>query len=70
MGIILHELLAHLPTDNTQKKISNIASDEDIMANNYISYVMEFKGHQSLDFPTMLFFLLLAQNLKITEEVM
>ena len=32
----LHEQLAHLHNGNTQKKVSNIASDEDIMENNYI----------------------------------
>ena len=30
----LHEQLAHLHTGNTQKKVSNIAPDEDIMENN------------------------------------
>ena len=29
------EQLAHLHTGNTQKKVSNIASDEDIVENNY-----------------------------------
>ena len=33
---ILHEQLSHLHTGNTQKKVSNIASDEDIMKNNYM----------------------------------
>ena len=35
-SLFLHEQLAHLPTGNTQKKVSNIASDEDIMENNYM----------------------------------
>ena len=32
----LQEQLAHLHTGNTQKKVPNIASDEDIMENNYM----------------------------------
>ena len=39
MGITIffvHEQLAHLHTGNTQKKVSNIASDENIMENNYM----------------------------------
>ena len=35
-GLFIHEQLAHLHTGNTQKKVSNIASDEDIMENNYM----------------------------------
>ena len=35
-GLFLHEQLAHLHTGNTQNKVSNIASDEDIMENNYM----------------------------------
>ena len=35
-GLLLHEQLAHLHTGNTLKKVSNIASDEDIMENNYV----------------------------------
>ena len=35
-GPFLHEQLAHLHTGNTQKKVSNIASDEDIMENSHI----------------------------------
>ena len=34
--LFLHEHLAHLHTGNTQKKVSNIASDEDIVENNYM----------------------------------
>ena len=33
-GLFLHEQLAHLATGNTEKNVSNIASDEDIMENN------------------------------------
>ena len=35
-GLFLHEQLAHLHTGNTQKKVSNIASDEEIMENNHM----------------------------------
>ena len=35
-GLFLPEQLAHLHTGNTLKKVSNIASDEDIMENNYM----------------------------------
>ena len=35
-SLFLHEQLFHLHTGNTQKKVSNIASDEDIMENNYM----------------------------------
>ena len=35
-GLFLHEQLVHLHTGNTQKKVSNVASDEDIMENNYM----------------------------------
>ena len=35
-GQFLHEQLAHLHTGNTQKKVSNVAADEDIMENNYM----------------------------------
>ena len=59
-GLFLHEQLAYLHTGNTQKKVSNTASDEDIMGNNHM-FVMLW------NFPTMLF-LFLAQNLKITSE--
>ena len=34
--LFLHEQLAHLHTGNTPKKVSNIASDEDIMENNCV----------------------------------
>ena len=33
--LFLHEQLAHLHTANTQKKVSNMVSDEDIMENNW-----------------------------------
>ena len=35
--------LIYILTQNTQKKVSNIASDEDIMENNHVCYVMEYK---------------------------
>ena len=34
--LFLHEQLAHLHAGNTQRKVSHIASDEDIVENNYI----------------------------------
>ena len=43
-GLFSHERLAHLHTGNTQKKVSNISSDEGIMENNNMS-VMEFNRH-------------------------
>ena len=53
-GLFLHEQLAHLHIGNAQKKVSNIASHKDIMENNYM---LKFKRHQLLDFPTMHFFI-------------
>ena len=38
-GLFLQEELAHLHTGSTQKKVSKMASDEDIMENNY-TFVM------------------------------
>ena len=38
--LFLHEQLAHLHTVNTQKKVSHRASDEDIMENNYIFFML------------------------------
>ena len=35
-GLFLDEQLAHLPTGNTLKKLSNIAFDEDNTENNYM----------------------------------
>ena len=35
-GLFLHEQLTHLHTGNTQKKVSNMTSDEDIMENDYM----------------------------------
>ena len=35
-GLFLHEQLAHFHTGNTQKKVLNIVSNEDIMENNYV----------------------------------
>ena len=39
-GLFLYEQLAHLHTGNTQKKVSNIASDEDIMENTYMFVIL------------------------------
>ena len=38
--LFLHEQLAHLHTGNTQKKVSNIVSDEEIMKNNYMCVML------------------------------
>ena len=38
-SLFLHEQLAHLHTGNTQKKVSNTASGEDNMENNYMFVV-------------------------------
>ena len=35
-GLCFHEQPAHLHPGNTQKKVSSILSDEDIMENNYM----------------------------------
>ena len=35
-GLFLHKQLAHLHAGNTQKEVSNISSDDDIMENNYM----------------------------------
>ena len=64
--------LTYLHTGNTQKKVSNIASDEDIMEND-IMYVMLWNcsiishliSHNAFFF---FFFSFLAQNLKIAKE--
>ena len=63
-GLFLHEQLAHLHTGSTQKKVSNIASGDDIMQINYVCYVMEFKSHKSLDFPTIVFFFFFLSDAK------
>ena len=66
--LFVHAQLAHLHTGNTQKKVSDIASDEDVMQNNNI-FVMLW----NLSFISHLIFLqcfiwFLAQNLKIASE--
>ena len=38
--VYLHEKLAYLHTGNTQMKDSNIASEEDIMENNYMFAIL------------------------------
>ena len=65
-GLFLHEQLAHLHTGNTQKKVSNIAFDEDIMENNYMFVILWNLSVISLVIFPQSFFLFLAQNLKIT----
>ena len=67
-GLFIYEQHAHLHTENTQKKVSNIASDEDIIENNYMFvmlYNLSVISHWI--FPEC-FFLFLAPNLKITLE--
>ena len=44
-GLVLDEQLAHLHTENTDKA-SNIASDENIMENNYIFVMLWFLKSQ------------------------
>ena len=39
-SLFLHEQLTHLHNANTQKKVSNIASDKDIMENDYMFVVL------------------------------
>ena len=39
-SLFLHKQLAHLHSGNTQKKVANIASDEDIMENNYMHVML------------------------------
>ena len=39
-GLFLHEQLAHLHNANIQKKVSNIASDEDIMKKDYMFVIL------------------------------
>ena len=65
-GLFLHEQLTHLHTGNTQKKVSSIASDENIIENNYMLVMFwNLNVISHLIFPQCLF-LFLAQNLKIT----
>ena len=63
-GLFLHEQLAHLHTGNSQKKVSKIASDEDIMENNMM-LVMLWNLSVFSHLILALFFLFLAKNLKI-----
>ena len=56
-GLFLQEHLSHLQSENQQKKVSNIASDEDIMENDYMFVMFWNLGVIShLIFPKMLFF--------------
>ena len=65
-GLFLHEQLAHLHTGNTQKKVLNTASDEDIMGNNHTFVILWNLRVISYLIFLQCFFLFLAQNLKIT----
>ena len=56
--ILLHEQLAHLHTRNTHKKVSNIASDEDIMENNNMFVILwNLSIISHLIFPQSFFFI-------------
>ena len=55
-GLVLHEQLAHLHTGNTQKKVSNIASDEDIMKINTFAMLWNLSVISHLIFPQCFFF--------------
>ena len=58
--------LIYLHTWNTQKKVSNIVSDEDIIENNYMFCMLwNLSVISHLIFPQCSFWFL-AQNLKIT----
>ena len=64
-GLFLHKQLAHLHTGNIQKKVSNIASDEDIRENNHM-FVMLWNLSVISHFIFLgCLFWFLAQNLKI-----
>ena len=54
-GLFLHEQLDHLYTGNTQKKVSNIASDEDIMEMFVTLWNLSIISH--LIFPQCFFFI-------------
>ena len=55
----LHEQFAHLHTGNTLKKSSNIASDENIIKNNYIFVMLwNLSVISHLIFPQSFFFLI------------
>ena len=46
--LFLHEQLAHLHTRNTQKKVSNIVPNEEIMENNYNNKLFVMSWNLSL----------------------
>ena len=54
-SLFLHEQLAHLDTGNTQKKVSKIASDEDIMENNYMFVMLWNLSSQTNNWIALLF---------------
>ena len=62
ISLFLHELLAHLHTGNTQKKVSNTASDKDIKyifeENKYIFVILwNLNVISHLIFPIFFFFI-------------
>ena len=60
-GLFLHEQLAHLHTGITEKNVSNVASDEDIMENNH-KFVMiwNLRVISHLIFPECFLFFLIS----------
>ena len=52
-SLLLHEQLTHLHTGNTQKKVSSIAADEDIMENNMFVMLWNLKVISHLIFPML-----------------
>ena len=63
--------LANLHTGNTQKKVANIASDEDIMENNYMFFMLyNLSVISHWIFPHCFFFFISGAKSKITLEAM
>ena len=57
-GLFLYEQLAHLHTGDTQKKVSNIGSDEDTTENNYMFVMLwNLSIISDLIFPQCFFFI-------------
>ena len=57
-GLCQHEQLAHLYTGYTQKRVSNIASDEGIMENYKFVMLLSLSIISHLIFPQCFFFLI------------
>ena len=56
MVYFFYEKLAHLHTANTQKKVSNIACNEDIMGNNYMLVMLRIQASFVTSFSHNAFF--------------